>query len=188
VLIGVALPIAPAQILWVNMVSSIALAMVLAFEPTEADVMRRPPRPADEPMLSPFVLWRIGFVSVLFLAGIFGMYEWALAQGADVDEARTVAVNTLVCMEVFYLFSVRYLKARSFTWTGVKGTPRVLAAVGAVFVLQLIFTYAPFMHTLFASRPLSVATGVQIVGVGVAVLVILEVEKWLLRRTGKLAS
>jgi magnesium-transporting ATPase (P-type) len=187
VLIGVALPIAPAQILWVNMVSSIALAMVLAFEPTESDVMRRPPRPVDEPMLSPFVLWRVGFVSALFMAGIFGMYEWALAQGADVDEARTVAVNTLVCMEVFYLFSVRYLKARSFTWTGVKGTPRVLAAVAAVFVLQLVFTYAPFMHTLFASRPVSIAMGAQIVAVGAAVLVVLELEKWLLRCTGRLA-
>ena len=188
VLIGVALPIAPAQILWVNMVSSVALAMVLAFEPTEADVMRRPPRPVDEPMLSPFVLWRIAFVSTLFLAGIFGMHEWARWQGADLEEARTVAVNTLVCMEVFYLFSVRYLKSRSFTWTGVKGTPRVLAAVAGVFVLQLIFTYAPFMQQLFASRPLPLAIGVQIVTVGVAVLVILEVEKGLLRRTGKLTA
>jgi magnesium-transporting ATPase (P-type) len=116
------------------------------------------------------------------------MYEYALWHGADVDEARTVAVNTLVCMEVFYLFSVRYLKARSFTWTGVKGTPRVLAAVAGVFVLQLVFTYAPFMHTLFASRPVSLGMGVHIVAVGVAVLLVLEIEKSLLRRTGALAS
>ena len=74
ILLGVALPIAPAQILWVNMVSSIALALVLAFEPTERDVMNRPPRRPDEPMLSGFVVWRICFVSVLFLAGIFGMH------------------------------------------------------------------------------------------------------------------
>ena len=137
------------------MVSSVALAMVLAFEPTEADVMQRPPRRPDEPMLSRFVIWRIFFVSALFLVGIFGMYQWMLAQGATVEAARTVAVNTLVCMEVFYLFSVRYLKAPSFTVQGVKGTPRVLVAVFSVFGLQLLFTYAPFMQSLFASGGLA---------------------------------
>jgi len=188
VVMGVALPIAPAQILWVNMVSSIALALVLAFEPTEAGVMRRPPRRPDEPMLPRFVLWRIAFVSALFLAGIFGMYEWALWHGATIETARTVAVNTLVAMEVFYLFSVRYLKAPSFTLQGVKGTPRVLLAVAAVFVLQLAFTYAPAMQALFASTALPLTTGVAIVAVGVAVLVILEVEKALLRRFGVAAA
>ncbi|WP_119355387.1 cation-transporting P-type ATPase [Azohydromonas sediminis] len=188
VLAGVALPILPAQILWVNMVSSVALAMVLAFEPTEPDVMRRPPRAPDEPLLSRFLVWRIVFVSALFLGGIFGMYEWALAQGASVEAARTVAVNTLVCMEVFYLFSVRYLKAPSFTWQGVKGTPRVLAAVAGVFVLQLAFTYAPFMQTLFRTEALALATGAAIVAVGVALLVVLELEKMLLRRLGALRT
>ena len=182
VLLGVALPILPAQILWVNMVSSIALALALAFEPTEADVMRRPPRRPDEPMLSGFVIWRIVFVSMLFMAGVFGMFEWALARGATVEEARTVAVNTLVAMEVFYLFSVRYLKSPSFTLQGVKGTPRVLAAVTMVFLLQLLFTYAPFMQTLFATRALAPAVGLQIVAVGVALLAVLEAEKWLLKR------
>jgi magnesium-transporting ATPase (P-type) len=166
------------------MVSSIALALVLAFEPTEADVMRRPPRRPDEPMLSGFVLWRIGFVSTLFLGGIFGMFEWALHQGASIETARTVAVNTLVAMEVFYLFSVRYLKAPSFTVEGVKGTPRVLAAVSAVFVLQLLFTYTPSMQRLFGTTSLPLTMGPVIVGVGVAVLLILEFEKWLLRRMG----
>ena len=184
VLLGIALPITPVQVLWVNMVSSVALAMVLAFEPTEADVMQRPPRRPDEPMLSRFVIWRIFFVSTLFLAGIFGMYQWMLSQGATVEAARTVAVNTLVCMEVFYLFSVRYLKAPSFTVQGVKGTPRVLVAVFGVFALQLLFTYAPFMQSLFASEALSLTTGVLVVLAGVAVLVILEIEKALLRRVG----
>ena len=184
VLLGIALPITPVQVLWVNMVSSVALALVLAFEPTEADVMQRPPRRPDEPMLSRFVIWRIFFVSALFLAGIFGMYQWMLSQGATVEAARTVAVNTLVCMEVFYLFSVRYLKAPSFTVQGVKGTPRVLVAVFGVFALQLLFTYAPFMQSLFASEALPLTTGVLVVLAGVAVLLILEIEKALLRSVG----
>jgi magnesium-transporting ATPase (P-type) len=167
------------------MVSSIALAMVLAFEPTEADVMRRPPRPVGEPLLSRFLVWRIVLVSALFLAGIFGMFEWALHAGMDVEAARTVAVNTLVCMEVFYLFSVRYLKAGSFSWRGVRGTPLVLLAVATVFALQLAFTYVPFMQAAFRTAPLPFDVGLRIVAVGVAVLVLLELEKALLRRLGR---
>ena len=182
VLLGTTLPIAPAQILWVNMVSSVALALVLAFEPPEADVMSRPPRPPGEPLLSRFLLWRVGFVSALFLAGIFGLHAWALERGLDEATARTVAVNALVCMEVFYLFSVRYLKAPSFTVEGVKGTPRVLAAVAAVVLLQLGFTYAPFMQRLFGSAALPPEVLPAVLGAGVAVLLVLEVEKALLRR------
>ena len=187
VLLGVALPILPAQVLWVNMVSSVALAMVLAFEPPEAGVMRRPPRPAGEPLLSGFLVWRVSFVSTLFLAGIFGMFEWALRQGASLETARTVAVNTLVCMEVFYLFSVRYLKAPSFTWQGVRGTPLVLVAVAAVVVLQALFTYTPLMHTLFQTEALSPAWGVGILACGLGVVCILEIEKAVLRRLGHLS-
>jgi magnesium-transporting ATPase (P-type) len=184
VLLGVALPILPAQVLWVNMVGSVALAMVLAFEPPEPGVMRRPPRPPAEPLLSRFLVWRIVLVSTLFLAGIFGMFEWVLWHGGSLEAARTAAVNTLVCMEVFYLFSVRYLKARSFTWQGVRGTPRVLLAVGGVFALQLVFTYAPVMQQLFRTEALPLAWGLRIVAVGVALLVLLEVEKAVLRRLG----
>ncbi len=184
VLLGTTLPIAPAQVLWVNMVSSVALALVLAFEPPEADVMSRPPRPPGEPLLSRFLLWRVGFVSALFLAGIFGLHAWALERGLHEATARTVAVNALVCMEVFYLFSVRYLKAPSFTVAGVKGTPRVLAAVAAVVLLQLGFTYAPFMQRLFGSAALPPEVLPAVLGAGVAVLLVLEVEKALLRRLG----
>jgi magnesium-transporting ATPase (P-type) len=179
---GATLPLTPVQVLWVNMVSSVALAMALAFEPTEPDVMKRPPRRPGEPVLSTFLIWRVALVSVLFLAGVFGMFELALYHGAEVEEARTVAVNTLVAMEVFYLFSVRYLRTPSFTFQGVKGTRPVLIAVFSVLALQLLFTYAPFMETFFHTRPLSVTTGIQVVSVGVALLIVLEVEKFVRRR------
>ena len=140
------------------------------------------PRTSCQSVAARFVAWRIGLVSLLFMAGIFGMFELALVRGASVEEARTVAVNTLVAMEIFYLFSVRYLKARSFTWQGVKGTPLVLTSVAAMVLLQAAFTYAPPMQTLFHTRALGVSTVIEIVAVGFSVLVVLEVEKWLGRR------
>jgi magnesium-transporting ATPase (P-type) len=180
-LLGLTLPISPLQILWVNMVSSVVLAMTLAFEPAEPGVMRRRPRSPSEPILSGFVLWRVLFVSTLFSLGIFGKFALAKAQGADLETARTIAVNTLVVMEIFYLFAVRYLHVPSLTLRGALGTKPVLLAVAAVTVLQFVFTYAPFMETFFQTRPLTLAQGLQTVAVGVAVLGVLELEKRLVR-------
>lgn len=179
IVLGFTLPITPLQILWVNMVSSVGLAIALAFEPTEADVMKRPPRLAGTPMLSAFLVWRIVFVSALFVAGIFGIFAWTRTHGSTLEEARTYAVNTLVVMEVFYLFSVRYLRAPSLTLKGILGTRAVLIAVAVVVTLQLIFTYAPFMEALFDTRPVDFIHGAEIIGVGVALFAILEIEKWL---------
>lgn len=178
ILLGSTLPITPVQILWVNMVTAVTLALALAFEPPEPDVMRRPPRVAGEAILSGFLVWRVAFVSTLFLGALFGMFALAQAQGASIEEARTIVVNTLVVLEIFYLFSVRYLKAASITWHGMLGTPAVLIAVGAVTAFQFMFTYLPFMEAFFDTRPLSWVQGLQIVGAGVAVLLVLEVEKW----------
>jgi magnesium-transporting ATPase (P-type) len=184
ILAGVALPITPVQILWVNMVSSVALAMALAFSPPESDVMRRAPRPPGQPILSGFLAWRILFVSILFAVGVFGMYELAIARGAEVAEARTVAVNTLVAMEVFYLFSVRFMSASATTLRGILGTRPILLAVAAVTLLQIAFTYAPFMNLFFGTVPLAFATGLQVVAAGVVLLVVLEIEKALRRLVG----
>jgi magnesium-transporting ATPase (P-type) len=177
VLFGLTLPITPLQILWVNMVSSVALAMALAFEPPEKSVMQRPPRRPDAPILSRFILWRVFLVSVLFSIGIFGPFELALIMGQEVEVARTMALNTLVAMEVFYLFSVRYRLGASITLTGLKGTSAVLIAIGLVVVLQLLFTYAPPMQTLFETRALSLWQLAQCTLAGVLLLILLDIDK-----------
>lgn len=181
-LMALTLPILPLQILWVNMVSSVGLALALAFEPSEANVMKRRPRSAEEGLLTGFLVWRVLLVSVLFTLGIFGMFEWARSAGLGDDYARTLAVNTLVAMEVWYLFSVRYLHGPSLSREGIQGTGPVLLAAGFVLLMQLGFTYLPFMHTIFASTPVSLAHGSLCVLVGIAVFAVLEIEKWIMRQ------
>lgn len=181
-LFALTLPILPLQILWVNMVSSIALALALAFEPAERDIMRRPPRQKQEALISRFLLWRIVLVSVLFTIGIFAAFQWALANGYSESYARTFAVNTLVAMEVWYLFSVRYLRRGSLFKEGVKGTKAVLIAVSLVFVLQLAFTYSPVLQRLFQTESLLLVHGLATVLIGIAVFLILELEKALRQR------
>ena len=177
ILAGLEMPITPVQILWVNMVSSVALAMVLAFEPTEPGTMRQKPRPADEPFLRGDVVWRIVFISILFLIGAFGMFAWAIGRGLPPEVARTMVVNTIVVMEIFYLFSVRYAYGTSLTLRGLFGTPAVLGGIAAVIVLQFTFTYAPFMAIPFDTAPVALADGLVIVAVGAALFAILEIEK-----------
>jgi len=177
ILLGLSLPVTPVQILWINMVSSVALAMALAFEPSEPQVMQRPPRASNAPIVSGFLIWRIIFVSLLFSSGVFGQFLFAQYQGVDVDTARTMTVNTLVVMEIFYLFSVRYIHGTSLTLRGLLGTRAVLLAVAIVTGLQFLFTYAPFMQTFFASQTPSLTQGLQVVAFGIAVLLILETEK-----------
>ena len=179
---GLALPMTPAQILWINMVLTVTLGLSLAFEPPEHGVMARPPRRRAAPLVSPFMLWRIGLVSVLFSAAAFGVFTWAQARGHDMHAARTMVVNTFCVLEIFYLFSVRYLHATSFSLRGLRGTPAVLWAIATVVLAQLAFTYLPWMHALFDSRPVPLLEGMVIVAIGATLLVLLEAEKWLLRR------
>ena len=108
---GRMLPVTAAQILWVNMITAVTLALSLVFEPAEPDVMQRRPRDVRAPMLSGFMTWRILFVSVLMVFGTFGLFLWERLHGTEIETARTVAVNALVIAEVFYLFNTRYLTA-----------------------------------------------------------------------------
>ncbi|OYY08981.1 MAG: carbonate dehydratase [Rhizobiales bacterium 35-68-8] len=185
ILFGLTLPVTPVQILWVNMITAVALGLTLAFEPTEPDTMRRPVRPPGQPLLSGRLLWRVIFVSILMVIGTFGIFSWALMRDLPLETARTMAVNTIVVIEIFYLFSVRYVHGSALTWQGVLGTPAVLLGVSVVAAAQIAFTYLPVMHDLFGSRPLALAEGAAILLVGVGVLAVVEAEKAIARRIGR---
>lgn len=182
------MPMTPVQILWINMITSATLGLVLAFEPSEPDVMHRPPRSPNAGLLSPFLVWRVALVSLIFMVCGLSIFFYALGRGLDLDTARTLVVNMIVALEIFYLFNVRYLGATSFTWRGALGTPPVLIAIAVVVAAQFAFTYMPLMQQLFATKPVSLLDGMLIVAVGVAAMTLLEGEKHLLRRLGKPTS
>ncbi len=181
---GFALPMTATQILWVNLVLASTLGLVLAFEPTEPGVMKRRPRRADAPILSPFLLWRVILVSLLLGAASLGIFFYALSTGRDLETARTMVVNMFIVGEIFYLFNVRYLHVPSVTLVGVKGTPAALIAIAILVAAQLVFTFAPFMNDLFETRPLGVLDGLLIVGLGAGLMILLEFEKVVVRRMG----
>ncbi|MDI1328492.1 MAG: HAD-IC family P-type ATPase [Brevundimonas sp.] len=174
---GFVLPITPIQILWVNMITGVALELTLAFERPEAGAMRRPPRPRTEPLLTGALWWQVLYVSAIFVAGTTGVFFWALERGGSLEHARTLVVNTLVVMQVFYLFSVRYIHGASITWTGVLGTPAILIGVAVVVLAQVALTYAPWFNSAFGTEPLSFFEGAVVIGLGVTTLLATELEK-----------
>jgi len=182
ILLGRALPITAVQILWVNMITAVTLALALAFEPTEADTMNRRPRRPDEPLITGFLAWRIGFVTTILVAGVFGLFVWERAQGADVETARTIAVNTLVVFEAFYLLNTRHLTASVVRPRDLFGSRAVIGAIVVVMAFQMAFTYAPPLQALFATRPIEAAQWIPIVAVGATVYVLVEIEKTIVRR------
>ena len=180
--LGRMLPVTAAQILWVNMITAVTLALSLAFEPAEANIMGRKPRDSTASVLSAFMIWRILFVSVLMVAATFGLFLWERNAGASIETARTVAVNTLVVAEIFYLFNTRYFRDWVLTPAGILGNKYALLAVLVVLAFQLMFTYTPLMQVFFHSASIDLYAWMRILAAGVLLFLAVELEKALVRR------
>ncbi|MFU8848215.1 MAG: cation-transporting P-type ATPase [Opitutales bacterium] len=176
-----AMPITPVQILWVNMVTAVTLALAFTFEPAEAGVMRRPPRAPGSGILNRHFFWRICFVSTLIASFSIVFYRQILEEGASQQLATTMAVNTLVGGQIFYLFNCRSLRDSIFT-QGWFSNRIAWLTIGLLVVFQGLFTYAGFMHTLMGTEGLPAKAWLSILGAGVTVMVFVELEKWVLRR------
>jgi len=165
------------------MITAVTLGIAFAWEKAEGDLMKRPPHPTDEPLLTGFVIWRIGFVGMMLLLGAgFLFLQEQTNDATTVAYARTMAVNALVMGQIFYLLNTRFFYAPAISVQGLIGNKVVLLAIGVCIVLQLIFTYAPFMNTLFDTAPLDLTGWAWAIGVGLAVFVLVEIEKLVVRK------
>jgi magnesium-transporting ATPase (P-type) len=177
ILLGLSLPVSASQILWVNTVTAVTLALALAFEPGEPHVMAQPPRQRDQALLSPLLLARIGFVGGLMVLSTFAVFEQALARGLSIESARTAAVNMLVAGEAVYLFNSRHLMAPCWGRQAWQGNPVLFVVVGVLIGLQALFTYAPPMQRLFHNEGLDAWTWLSIGALAAAQFAAVELEK-----------
>jgi cation-transporting ATPase F len=176
ILVGAQLPILPVQILWINMTTAVLLGLTLAFETKEPGIMRRPPVDPHRPLLDADLVIRIGVVSAVLVVGAWWLFQWELAGGAPLAQARTAAVNVFVVVQVVYLFFCRTLRgsSRRLGWF----TNRwLLAGVVAQLLLQAAFTYLPLLNEVFGTAPLSAESWVRIGGVGVVAGVVVALDK-----------
>jgi magnesium-transporting ATPase (P-type) len=184
VVFGLTLPLTPVQILWVNMVVAITLALALAFEPAEPGVMQRPPRKPGVPIMGPAMLWRVAIVSLLIGGATLAMFEVELLLEMELDVARTMAVNTLVIAQAFYLFNSRFLTESSLNIKLLFTNRAALLALAVLMLLQIGFVYLPFMNTWFGTAPLELRHWLVPLGIGLAVFLLIEAEKAWGRRRG----
>jgi Ca2+-transporting ATPase len=178
IFLGVMLPIAPVQLLWINMTTALCLGMMLAFEPRELDLMQRPPRNSRTPIMTSDFIFRTLLVGILLTLGVFGLFNYEIRRGLSLEEARTAAVGVIVMGELFYLFNCRSLLRSSLTLNAFSNK-LVWFGVSLMLILQMIFTYLPAMNRFFHSAPLSFDSWIRIVGIGAGIFIIIEAEKWI---------
>jgi calcium-translocating P-type ATPase len=190
-LAGLALPVTAVQILWINLITAVTLGLALAFEPTEAGTMARPPRPRSAPILTGELVWHVMMVALLFLAAVFGVFSYAIDRGYSLPLAQTMAMNTLVVLEIFHIFFIRNIHGTSLTWDAVRGTKVVWTVIIVITAAQFVVTYLPPAQALLGTEAVPLADGLLIVAVGVAFFTLVEIEKQIrlgLRRRGTVAA
>jgi magnesium-transporting ATPase (P-type) len=185
---GFTMPITAPQILWVNMVTSVALGLVLSFEPHELDVMLRPPRAVDRPIVTSFGIWRVIFVALALLAYTLWAFFWMKSQGASDQLARTVAVNAITIGQIFYLLNSRYLLDSSLSLRAHVGNIYLPLGIGATVILQLLFTYAPPMQALFDNEAIPLRIWPWLFLGGLVFFLIVEAEKMIIRSSKSLRN
>ncbi len=179
ILAGVAIPALPVHLLWINMTTAIFLGIVLIMEPKETNLMRRPPRDPAKPILTFPLFMRTGLVSLIILIGSFGLFYWETRwRGLPLPEARTIVVNVIIVVEVFYLLNCRSL-TRSIWHIGWFSNRWLFLGIGCIVTSQMAFTYLPVMNRLFHTAPIPAGTWVHILLVGLAAYSVVGFEKWM---------
>jgi magnesium-transporting ATPase (P-type) len=184
ILFGFTAPITAPQILWVNMVTSVALGLVISFEPHELDVMHRLPRAVDRPILDRFGVWRVVFVGLALLALTLWAFFWMKSKDASDELARAVAVNALVIGQIFYLLNSRYKLDSSLSLKAHLGNKYLAMGIGVVVILQLLFTYAPPFQTLFETEAIPIWVWPWLFVGGLVFFLVVEAEKLVIRTAG----
>lgn len=181
IFVGFTAPITAPQILWVNMVTSVALGLVISFEPHELDVMQRPPRAVGRSIVDGFGIWRVIFVGLALLALTLWAFFWMKSHHASDALARAVAVNAIVIGQVFYLLNSRYKLDSSLSPKAHLGNKYLALGIGAVVVLQILFTYASPLQALFETEAIPLHIWPWLFLGGFVFFLVVEAEKLIIR-------
>jgi magnesium-transporting ATPase (P-type) len=181
IVFGVLLPITPVQILWINMITTVTLSLAIAFENSETHIMRRPPRPPTESLLSHLVVWRSFFVGMLFAGCVFLLFEFEKHLGASLAETRTTVVNMLVVAEAVYLINCRKIFESTLHYCNLWENHIAIMGIIIVMCFQLLYTYWSIMQRFFGSAAIGLDAWLRIICLGIVLFFIIELEKCAMR-------
>jgi Ca2+-transporting ATPase len=155
-LAGTAVPLLPIQILWVNLVTDGLPALALGVDPIDPLVMRRPPRPPQEPLINRPTLWLILYQGLVIALCTLGAFFVVQRNGGSLREARTVALAVLAGTQLFHAFNCRSQTASLFKVGILTNRTLVFAFLGS-FVLQVAVISLPGVRDVFKTQPLTFA-------------------------------
>lgn len=186
------LPMLPAQLLWINLVGAIALALPLAFEVKEPNVMTRPPRKPNEALFSRYVTFRVFFVSILLTIGTIALFSWEYANSIEsgmpqadaLAKSQTIAVTFIIIFQIFYLINCRSLKD-SVSKIGFFSNVYIFWGIASILILQALFIYTPFMQKVFGTTSLDGSGLLTSFVAGSSIFIIISIEKWVVRKLSK---
>jgi Ca2+-transporting ATPase len=182
------LPMLPVQLLWINLVAAIALALPLAFEVKEPNVMNRPPRKPNEALFNGFVTFRVFFVSILMTVGTIVLFNWeytysistGMAHADALARSQSIAVTFIIFFQIFYLINCRSLKDSVFR-IGLFSNGFIFLGIGSIMLLQAMFLYTPFMQKVFGTASLEGKDILLSFVAGSIIFVVISIEKWVFR-------
>ena len=176
-LLGLPLPLLPIQILWINLATDSLPALALGVEEAEPGLMKRPPRPYGQGIITRAMAYAIGFQGLLI--GLVTLAAFVLefvVLGSSVDRARVVAFTTSILAQALHSFNLRSLRYSLFT-VGLFGNRYLIYALIAVVMSNLLIIYVPFFQPVFATEALSLADWGVVVGLGVIPLLVVQATR-----------
>jgi Ca2+-transporting ATPase len=177
--LGLPVPLIPAQILWINLMTDGLPAIALSMEPAEGDVMKRPPRPPRESVFSHGLGLHAVWIGLLMAAVTLSLQAWAIHIG---DAHWQTMVFTVLCLlQLGHVLAIRSERSSLFTQGLFSNTP-LFASVLLSFVLQLATVYVPALNPLFRTQPLSAGELVAVLILSSIVFLAVELEKLIKRR------
>jgi Ca2+-transporting ATPase len=181
---AIVLPLVATQLLWINLVTDGAPALALGVDPPDAGLMRQPPRPPTERVITLRMWTAILFVGVVMAAGTLYVLDASLAGGTaggggSLRYAQTMAFTTLILFQLFNVLNARSDRRSAFR--GIFRNHWLWGAIALSIGLQCLVLYTPFLQRAFSTQPLSGGDWLFCAVVSSSVLWLSEAEKWLYR-------
>lgn len=184
---GVALPLLATQILWINLVTDGGPALALGVDRADKDVMRQPPRPRGEGVITGRMWVGIFFVGAIMTVGTLFVFDAALPGGmiegsGTLAYGQTMAFTTLVMFQLFNIFNARSDDRSAFH--GLFTNRWLWSAVVLSLLLHACVVYTPFLQDAFSTVSLNTGDWLFCAAVSSSVLWLRELSKIATRRIG----
>ena len=178
-IIGVAVPITALQILWVNMVTSVTLGVLLAFDQPDSSLLEERPRRSDKPIFGHLLTWRLLFVTAMLVLIVLGIYAWEKDRDHSLNYLRTCSVNVLVVAQIVYIFNCRDVRKTTGITDMFGGNKYLYFGITAIVACQMLLTYAPPFQFAFETEPIDGESWGKIILLAVIVFLAVEADKWI---------